>query len=78
MDDPVILESGQTYERDAIQQWFNSGKETDPVTNKKLKSKNMITNYSLRNSIDAYKQNSKIRPSNGKKNSFYPPYNPYV
>ncbi|ONK71041.1 uncharacterized protein A4U43_C04F4100 [Asparagus officinalis] len=34
--DPVTLESGQTYERAAIKEWFDQGNKTCPVTNRTL------------------------------------------
>ncbi|XP_038999024.1 putative E3 ubiquitin-protein ligase LIN-1 [Hibiscus syriacus] len=35
-EDPVTLETGQTFERMAIKEWFNQGKRTCPVTGKSL------------------------------------------
>ena len=52
MKDPVMLETGHSYDRKSIQQWFSSGKNTDPVTNLSLKRKHdMISNYALKNAI---------------------------
>jgi hypothetical protein len=39
MTDPVLLvETGHTYNRLSIQQWFQKGNRTCPKTNRKLKS----------------------------------------
>ncbi|GLJ23548.1 hypothetical protein SUGI_0446140 [Cryptomeria japonica] len=47
MRDPHIAADGFTYERDAIQEWFYRGNLTSPMTNKKLKRKDLVANYSL-------------------------------
>ena len=31
MFDPVIAEDGCTYEREAIEKWFNNGHDTSPM-----------------------------------------------
>ncbi|GMN35545.1 hypothetical protein TIFTF001_005366 [Ficus carica] len=36
MYDPVIIDSGRTFERIWIERWFNEGNKTCPVTHKKL------------------------------------------
>jgi len=55
MVDPVIAVDGQTYERAAITTWFkNHGKGAtvlSPMTNKPLKSRNLVPNLSLRKLI---------------------------
>lgn len=33
MSDPVIIETGISYERQYISEWFASGKTTCPITN---------------------------------------------
>jgi hypothetical protein len=53
MTDPVILSSGQTYQRDAIAQHLKRNKK-DPMTNEKLKNKDMVPNMSLRHAITAH------------------------
>jgi uncharacterized protein len=42
--DPVICADGHTYERTAIQKWFNSGKSTSPMTGMKLENLTLIPN----------------------------------
>ncbi|KAL5707675.1 hypothetical protein ACHQM5_018547 [Ranunculus cassubicifolius] len=55
-DDPVTLETGQTYERMAIKEWFDNGKGTCPITGKSLESLGVpITNYVLKRVIDNWK-----------------------
>ena len=34
--DPVICADGNTYERSALEKWFNHGKRTSPTTNEIL------------------------------------------
>jgi hypothetical protein len=53
MVDPVILATGQSYERSAIERWLETH-DTDPTTNLRLESKNLIANHSLRNSIQEF------------------------
>ncbi len=48
MNDPVVLEDGYTYEREAIQQWLNSGHDTSPMTNVRLSHQQLTPNLTLR------------------------------
>eukprot|EP00899_Mesostigma_viride_P007658 jgi/Mesvir1/16894/Mv15771-RA.2 len=49
MRDPVILvETGQTYERDAIEQWFARGNNTDPLTNARVIDTKLVPVFALR------------------------------
>lgn len=43
MQDPVIASDGHTYDRPAIQQWFQS-KETSPLTNQALSDTRLVPN----------------------------------
>ena len=56
MVDPVVLENGMSYERESITEWFKRS-NLDPMTNKKLKSKKMAPNMSLRHAIMGYYNN---------------------
>ena len=56
MTDPVILSSGQTYQREAITQHLIKNNK-DPMSNKILKNKNMVPNMSLRHAITAHLAN---------------------
>ena len=53
MNDPVIAEDGNTYERAAIVQWFEDH-NTSPLTNVVLESKKVILNRALKSLIDSY------------------------
>eukprot|EP01123_Difflugia_compressa_P010127 TRINITY_DN3615_c0_g1_i1.p1 TRINITY_DN3615_c0_g1~~TRINITY_DN3615_c0_g1_i1.p1 ORF type:complete len:255 (-),score=30.37 TRINITY_DN3615_c0_g1_i1:51-752(-) len=54
MTDPVLLiESGVTYERSAIEQWLKNH-NTDPLTNITLTSKQIVPVISLRNAINEW------------------------
>ncbi|KAM0042455.1 putative U box domain, armadillo-like helical, Zinc finger, RING/FYVE/PHD-type [Helianthus debilis subsp. tardiflorus] len=59
MTDPVTIENGQTFERDAIQNWFNECKESNrklvcPMTLKELKTTDMNPSIALRNTIEEW------------------------
>ncbi|RZB95108.1 putative E3 ubiquitin-protein ligase LIN-1 [Glycine soja] len=55
-DDPVTLETGQTYERKAIEEWFNRGNITCPITRQKLQNTQLPkTNYVLKRLIASWK-----------------------
>ncbi|GMP93679.1 hypothetical protein CsSME_00043405 [Camellia sinensis var. sinensis] len=60
MDDPVTIESGVTYERKAITEWFGNSKNKEhiicPKTGKKLVSRVMSTNMALKATIDEWKE----------------------
>ncbi|VAI59907.1 unnamed protein product [Triticum turgidum subsp. durum] len=51
MHDPVIITSGQTYEREYIEKWFSEGYNTCPKTQKKLENFAMIPNTCMRDLI---------------------------
>ncbi|KAF5203839.1 Transducin/WD40 repeat-like superfamily protein [Thalictrum thalictroides] len=55
-EDPVTLETGQTFERMAIKEWFDKGKITCPITGKVLGSLGLpVTNFVLKRVIDSWK-----------------------
>eukprot|EP00210_Caulerpa_lentillifera_P008538 g8144.t1 len=48
MEDPVILkETGNTYDRSSIQEWFELGHSKDPLTNVKVSSKELLPDLVL-------------------------------
>ncbi|KAD6119845.1 hypothetical protein E3N88_11116 [Mikania micrantha] len=49
MKDPVIVSTGQTYERICIEKWLDAGHKTCPKTQQNLTSTVLIPNYVLRN-----------------------------
>lgn len=51
MRDPVIVATGQTYERSFIQRWIDSGNATCPKTQQKLENYTLTPNYVLRSLI---------------------------
>ncbi|KAL8102427.1 putative E3 ubiquitin-protein ligase LIN-1 [Apium graveolens] len=56
-DDPVTLETGQTYERKAIQEWIDRGNLTCPITRKKLNGTQLpSTNYVLKRLIARWRE----------------------
>lgn len=59
MRDPVTLETGQTFEREAIERWFRECKESGkklvcPLTLKELKSPNLNSSLALRSTIEQW------------------------
>ncbi|KAL9641487.1 hypothetical protein ABK040_013412 [Willaertia magna] len=50
MINPVIIETGQTYERKSIEEWFKL-KNTCPSTGLQVKSKTLTNNYVLKTTI---------------------------
>ncbi|KAF5207478.1 Ring-type e3 ubiquitin transferase [Thalictrum thalictroides] len=59
MRDPVTLENGQTYEREAIEKWLKECKESGrklvcPLTLKELKSTELNPSIALRNTIEEW------------------------
>ncbi|KAI3467197.1 hypothetical protein Pfo_023860 [Paulownia fortunei] len=60
MDDPVAIESGVTYERKAITEWFDKiddpGDIVCPKSGQNLKSRILSTNVALKATIDEWKE----------------------
>ncbi|KAM1725057.1 hypothetical protein ACFX11_023432 [Malus domestica] len=59
MRDPVTLENGQTFEREAIEKWFMECKETGrklvcPLTLQELQSTELKPSIALRNTIEEW------------------------
>lgn len=55
--DPVTLETGQTYERKAIQEWLKRGNTTCPITRQPLSANTLPkTNYVLKRLISSWKE----------------------
>lgn len=68
-DDPVTLETGQTYERRAIQEWLDRGNSTCPITRQKLQSTRLPkTNYVLKRLIASWQE---LYPGSVPSNSEY-------
>ncbi|GKU90193.1 hypothetical protein SLEP1_g4221 [Rubroshorea leprosula] len=54
MRDPVIVATGQTYERSYIQRWIDCGNLTCPKTQQKLDNLTLTSNYVLRSLISQW------------------------
>ena len=64
MYDPVVIASGQTYERACIEKWFDSGNTTCPKTRKQLPHLSMTPNYCIKGLIASWcEQNGVLVPS---------------
>ena len=67
MTNPVSVASGHSYERSAIESWFERGKMIDPVTGLPLPTTTVVPNIRLRMAIEEWKeeQASKQHESRG-------------
>uniref|UniRef100_M4ERU4 RING-type E3 ubiquitin transferase n=1 Tax=Brassica campestris TaxID=3711 RepID=M4ERU4_BRACM len=54
MNDPVVLETGHTYDRSSIAKWFSAGNITCPKTGKNLVSTVLVGNVSVKQLIQSY------------------------
>ncbi|MED6151901.1 hypothetical protein PIB30_086785 [Stylosanthes scabra] len=54
MYDPVVIQSGVTYERMWIQKWFDEGNDTCPKTRKKLVHMGMTPNIAMKDLISKW------------------------
>ncbi|RZC83173.1 hypothetical protein C5167_045959 [Papaver somniferum] len=55
-EEPVTLETGQTFDRMAIKEWFDQGHKTCPVTGRTLKCHTLpTTSFVLKRAIDHWK-----------------------
>ncbi|GAB2274349.1 U-box domain-containing protein 13 [Dionaea muscipula] len=62
MKDPVIVSTGQTYERCCIQKWLDAGHSTCPKTQQTLTSHTLTPNYVLRSLIAQWCEANGIEP----------------
>ncbi|CAI9097522.1 OLC1v1033970C1 [Oldenlandia corymbosa var. corymbosa] len=60
MRDPVVVATGQTYDRQSIVQWIESGHETCPKTGQRLAHTGLIPNKGLYNTIAAWCREQRI------------------
>ncbi|KZV39268.1 U-box domain-containing protein 13 [Dorcoceras hygrometricum] len=60
MNDPVIVASGHTYDRNSIAQWINSGHHTCPKSGQRLIHMALIPNYALKSLIHQWCQDNNI------------------
>jgi hypothetical protein len=54
MYDPVVIASGQTFERMCIQKWFDEGNDTCPVTKMKLAHLSLTPNTAMKDLISKW------------------------
>lgn len=60
MKDPVIVSTGQTYERSCIQKWLDSGHKTCPKTQQTLMHTALTPNYVLKSLIYQWCENNGV------------------
>ncbi|XP_057532700.1 U-box domain-containing protein 15 [Amaranthus tricolor] len=60
MTDPVIVSTGQTYERESIQKWLESNHRTCPKTGQVLEHLSIAPNYALKNLIMQWCEKNKV------------------
>ncbi|KAJ7972641.1 RING-type E3 ubiquitin transferase [Quillaja saponaria] len=66
MLDPVIVASGQTYDRYSIQKWFDHGLTICPKTRQKLTHANLIPNYTVKAMIANWCEENNVKLLNAK------------
>ncbi|XVF32384.1 hypothetical protein REPUB_Repub17cG0077500 [Reevesia pubescens] len=64
MLDPVIVASGQTYDRASIQKWLDSGLTICPKTRQTLTHKNLIPNYTVKAMVASWCEENNLQLSN--------------
>ncbi|XP_077246908.1 U-box domain-containing protein 44-like isoform X3 [Tasmannia lanceolata] len=65
MQDPVTIENGQSYEREAIEKWFKECKESGrkpicPLTLKELRSTDLNPSIAIRNTIEEWSARNEV------------------
>ncbi|KAL2330254.1 hypothetical protein Fmac_017835 [Flemingia macrophylla] len=62
MTDPVIIATGQTYERESIEKWFRANHNTCPKTRQPLEHQSLAPNCALKSLIEEWceKKNFKL------------------
>ncbi|KAK2455273.1 U-box domain-containing protein [Trifolium repens] len=70
MLDPVIVASGQTYERQSIQKWLDHGLTVCPKTRQRLTHTNLVPNYTVKAMVATWcEENNANHSSNTEHNS---------
>lgn len=69
MSDPVILASGQTYDRASIQKWLDHGLSICPKTRQTLAHTNLVPNYTVKAMIASWCDENKIQLLNNMKHA---------
>nr|POF18439.1 u-box domain-containing protein 6 [Quercus suber] len=65
MYDPVIIASGQTYERICIEKWFSDGHSTCPKTQQKLSHLSLTPNYCVKGLIASWCEQNGVSVPDG-------------
>lgn len=65
MYDPVIIASGQTYERICIEKWFSDGHDTCPKTQQQLPHLCLTPNYSVKGLVVSWCEQNGIPAPDG-------------
>ncbi|KAG0559611.1 hypothetical protein KC19_10G118300 [Ceratodon purpureus] len=60
MLDPVIVATGQTYDRTSITRWIQAGHSTCPKTGQKLSHKELISNFAVRSLIAQWCEDNNV------------------
>ncbi|MCO5590465.1 hypothetical protein L7F22_044435 [Adiantum nelumboides] len=58
MEDPVMIASGNTFERSWIQNWFDSGETTDPISRLPLPNLSLRPNIQLQKIIEEWHEHN--------------------
>uniref|UniRef100_A0A0E0K729 RING-type E3 ubiquitin transferase n=1 Tax=Oryza punctata TaxID=4537 RepID=A0A0E0K729_ORYPU len=61
MRDPQIAGDGFSYEAEAIREWLRSGRDTSPMTNLKLRRRELVPNHPLRDAIHDWRLRRAMR-----------------
>lgn len=64
MKNPHVAEDGFSYELEAIEQWLQSGHDTSPMTNLRLKHTLLTPNHILRSLIEDWHSNKSTEVAN--------------
>lgn len=56
MEDPVVAYDGYTYERGTIQEWFDDGHRTSPLTQEPVRNTHLIPNLSIKAAIKEWEE----------------------
>ena len=62
MVDPVVAADSHTYDRGAIQKWFDGGSSTSPKTGAELTATELYPNYTVRGQIRTWQEAQRCRP----------------
>ncbi|KAI9118991.1 hypothetical protein K1719_009666 [Acacia pycnantha] len=74
MVDPVIVASGQTYDRMSIQKWLDHGLTVCPRTHQRLAHTNLIPNYTVKAMVANWCEENNVKlPSNSESNNMQNP-----